>query len=87
MPHDAIQEGYEVFLADGDIAFGAVLRAPVSGSAKEFAIYVEDAGEFVVPVKAVKDVHSGKVILIRNMLHQELLQAIRHAHDEEHSDS
>ncbi len=86
MAHESIREGDEVFLADGEIAFGSVAHAP-AGRAGEFTIYVENAGEFRVPVPAIKDVHEGKVILNRAMLHQDLLQAIRHAHDEEHSDN
>ncbi len=82
---DAIQEGFEVFMADGEAAVGAVRHAPSHG-AKEFVIYVEKTGDFLVPLSAVKDVHSGKVILNHHALHQELQQAIRHAHEEQHDD-
>lgn len=87
MSSEKIEEGDEVFLADGEIAFASVMHAPSAEAKNEFTIYVEDKGEFLVPIKAVKAVHSGKVILDRGKLDFELLQAIRHAHDEEHFDS
>ncbi len=77
-----IEEGFEVFLHDGDVAFGAVQHAPAPG-AHELVIYVEDTGEFRVPMTAVKAVHEGKVMLNKGMLHVELLEAIARAHAEE----
>jgi hypothetical protein len=46
-------------------------------------IYVENAGEFVVPLDAVESVHSQKVILNCAKLDPRLRQAIGHAHDTE----
>lgn len=46
-------------------------------------IYVENAGDFVVPISAVKDVYAEKVVLSRPALSLELKQALNHAHDVE----
>ena len=46
-------------------------------------IYVENAGEFVVPLAAVEAVHSQKVILSCGKLERRLRAAIGHAHDAE----
>ena len=80
-----IQEGFEVFLRDGEDPFGAV-RHIESPKAKDFVIYVENAGEFRVPMTAVDAVHDGKVVLHRGRLDPLLLDAIRHAHEGEHED-
>ena len=82
MAKPTIKQGDEVFLHDGEIAFGTVQRHPPH-DAKEIVIYVEDAGEFLVPLSAVKAVHDGKVLLDKGKLHQELLAAIKRAHEHE----
>jgi hypothetical protein len=46
-------------------------------------IYVENAGDFVVPLSAVEAVHSQKVILSCGKLEPRLRRAIGHAHDAE----
>lgn len=50
-------------------------------------IYVENAGDFVVPLSAVEAVHSQKVILNCRKLERRLRQAIGHAHDAEESNA
>ncbi len=77
-----IDEGNEVFLHDGEVAFGTVQRRPPN-DAKEIVIYVENAGEFIVPIAAVKAAHDGKVLLDNGKLHQELQEAIANAHKSE----
>jgi hypothetical protein len=77
-----IREGFEVFAHDGEKAFGAVRQVAPRGR-RELVIYVENAGDFVVPLDAVKDVHAQKVILDRGKLEHRLRQAIDHAHDAE----
>ena len=49
----------------------------------ELVIYVENAGDFVVPMSAVKAVHSQKVIVDCRELDSDLRDAINHAHDAE----
>ena len=79
---DKIQEGFEVFLSDHDKAFGAVRQVTPHGRS-EIVIYVENAGDFYVPLDAVEAVHAQKVILTRDKLDMKLRQAIAHAHDAE----
>jgi hypothetical protein len=75
----AIEEEYDVFIHDGDVKIGAVRQV----SAHELIIYVENAGDFVVPRSAVIEVNSGKVVLRCNKLDTKLRRAIGHAHDAE----
>jgi hypothetical protein len=79
MRHD-IKIGFQTFVSDGDDEFGAVRDIAPNG---DLVIYVENAGEFVVPPAAVDAVHAGKVILSCKKLDRRLRQAIGHAHDAE----
>jgi hypothetical protein len=74
-----IEVGYQAFLIDGGEEFGAVREV------KEDAIvvYVENAGDFQVPLDAVAAVHSQKVVFAPDKLDEKLVQAIEHAHDAE----
>jgi hypothetical protein len=82
MTNDAIQEGFEVFASDHDKPFGAVRQLRPRGRA-EMVVYVENAGEFTVPLDAVKAVHAQKVIVDPARLTPVLRKAIGHAHDAE----
>ena len=62
MAGDAIVDGFEVFVQDGEVAFGAVREVKPHGKA-EIVIYVENTGDFVVPLGAVREVNDGKVVL------------------------
>jgi hypothetical protein len=79
---EKIQVGFQTFVSDGDQEFGAV-RAVAPGGRPELVIYVENAGDFTVPLAAVEAVHSEKVILNCAKLDRRLRQAIGHAHDAE----
>ena len=79
---EQIQEGFEVFVSDGEHAFGAVRQVAPHGR-EELMIYVENAGDFFVPLDAVQAVHSQKVILDCGKLDLRLRRAIGHAHDAE----
>ncbi len=74
-----IEPGYDVFVHDGDVKVGAV-RA-VNG--RELTVYVENAGDFVVPRTAVIEVVEGKAVLDCGKLDLKLRRAIGHAHDSE----
>jgi hypothetical protein len=74
-----IEEGFMAFLADGKDGIGAVREVTPAS----LVLYVENAGEFVVPLSAVKDVHSQKVLLKPELLDKKLLTAIGHVHDSE----
>jgi hypothetical protein len=79
---EAIEIGYQTFVSDGGEEFGAV-REVLPNGRPELVIYVENAGDFVVPLSAVASVHSQKVILTCSKLERRLRRAIGHAHDAE----
>ena len=79
---EAIEVGYQAFVSDGGEEFGAVREVSPNGR-PELVIYVENAGDFVVPLSAVEAVHSQKVVLTCRKLDHRLRQAIGHAHDAE----
>ena len=82
MAGETIQEGFEVFAHDGDTALGAVRKVRPHGR-PELVVYVENSGDYTVPLTAVRAVHSGKVIVDAAKLDQKLRRAIGHAHDAE----
>ena len=73
---EPIREGFDVFLHDGDKAFGAVRQVGGRG----LVIYIENAGDFDVRAEAIRDVHDGKVVLDAGHLDARLRDAIRRAH-------
>jgi hypothetical protein len=76
-----IEVGFPVYLVEGGEMCGAV-RGAVPG-ADAFVVYVENAGDFEVPLDAVQSVHDGKVMLDAERLKVPLRYAIAHAHDHE----
>ena len=76
---EKIEVGYQAFVADGGEEFGAVRDVSADG----LVVYVENAGEFQVPLDAVKAVHSQKVVFECRKLDQRLRRAIGHAHESE----
>ena len=76
---ERIEVGFMAFLADGAEGIGGVR----SVSPTSLVIYVENAGEFTVPLSAVADVHSQKVMLNPRKLDKVMLKAIGHTHDRE----
>lgn len=77
-----IEQDFRTFLADGEEAFGAVRVVHPEGQ-RQLTIYVENAGDFVVPYSAIKDVHSDKVVFDINSLDANLQSAILNAHTAE----
>ena len=77
-----IEEGFMVFVADGEAGIAAV-REVRSG---ELVINIQNAGDFVVPLTAVRDVHSGKVILDVDRLAPPVREALKHVHEREDPD-
>ena len=77
-----IEIGYQAFIVGNDEEFGAV-RDVVPEGRPELLIYVENSGEFVVPLDAVEAVHDQKVVFDPAKLEQKMLDAIRKAHDAE----
>jgi hypothetical protein len=79
-----IEIGYQVFTRDGGEEIGAV-REVAPGGRPEIVVNVENAGDFVIALDAVKAVHSQKVILDVTKIGATLKSAIGHAHDREDS--
>lgn len=70
-----------VFVADGQTGVGAVRE--VRADADELVINIENAGDFVLPMSAIHDVHSGKVMLDMEQLGPPVREALQHLHDAE----
>ena len=79
---EKIEVGFQAYVADGGEEFGAVREVEPDGR-PEIVIYVENTGDFTVPLDAIKAVHSEKVIVDCAKLGPDLRQAIGHAHDAE----
>lgn len=77
-----IEAGYQTFVDGVDEEFGAV-RDVVPDGRPELVIYVENSGEFVVPLEAVTAVHDQKVVFDAGKLEANLKEAIKKAHDAE----
>jgi hypothetical protein len=74
-----IEVGYQTFVSDGEEEFGAV-RAVTP----DFVlVWIENGGEFRVPMDAVEAVHSQKVIFDCRKLDRRIREAIGHAHESE----
>jgi hypothetical protein len=80
--NEPVQEGFEVFVSDDNKAFGAVRQVRPHGR-PELTVYVENAGDFTIPLAAVQAVHSQKVVVDCDKLDHKLRKAIGHAHDSE----
>ena len=76
---EMIEVGYQTFVSDGEAQFGAIREI----SRGDLVVYVENAGEFRIPLEAVSAVHSKKVIFDCDKLDRRLRRAIGHAHDAE----
>ncbi len=76
---EKIEVGYQAFVADGGEEFGAIREVSVG----DLLVYVENAGDFRIPLEAVQAVHSQKVIFRCDRLDRRLREAIGHAHDAE----
>ncbi len=77
-----IELGFQVYGEDGGDPFGAVREVLPQGRA-EIIIYVENAGDFSLPLSSVKGVHDGKVVVDIPSLDPRLRLAIGHAHERE----
>jgi hypothetical protein len=76
-----IEIGFPVYASEGGEAFGAVRGFMPQTNA--LVIYIENAGDFVIPLEAIQAVHDGKVIVNIARLDTPVRIAIAHAHDRE----
>jgi hypothetical protein len=77
---DQIEEGFMVFVADGEMGVAGVREVRDSG----LVIHIQNAGDFEIPFSAVRDVHSKKVVLDLDRLAPEVCEALNHVHDSEY---
>ncbi len=79
---ESIQVGFQVFDQDGGEEFGAVRDVCPEGRL-ELLVNIENSGDHCIPLDAIVDVHSEKVIVDASRLAPAVRQAIAHAHDAE----
>jgi uncharacterized protein YrrD len=79
---ESIQVGFQVFDRDGGEEFGAVRDVCPEGRL-ELLVNIENGGDHCIPLDAIVDVHSEKVIVDATRLSPAVRQAIAHAHDDE----
>jgi hypothetical protein len=79
---ESIQVGFQVFDQDGGEEFGAVRDVCPEGRL-ELLVNIENGGDHCIPLEAIVDVHSEKVIVDAKRLAPSVRQAIAHAHDAE----
>jgi hypothetical protein len=78
---ETIEVGFQAFVSDRQEEFGAI--RDVSKDGHLLTVYVENAGDFIVPATAVASVQSEKVTFDCAKLEPRLRAAIGHAHDSE----
>jgi len=74
-----VQIGDQLFLEEGGEEIGAVRKV----APDHLVVYVEAAGDFVVPGPWVRAAHDGKVVLDPAKVDDVFLEAARGAHDRE----
>ena len=74
-----VEVGQMVFVADGAMGVGGVREVREA----ELVINIQNAGDMVLPMDAVRDVHDGKVLLDLQRLEPSVIEALRHVHDAE----
>jgi hypothetical protein len=77
-----ISVGDQVFGTEGGEEFGAVRDVSPGGRA-EIVIFVENAGDFTIPLDAITAVHDRKVVVALPKLGSVLHEAVRRAHARE----
>ena len=79
---ESIQVGFQVFDRDGGDEVGAVRDVCPAGR-QELLVNIENGGDHCIPLDAIVDVHSEKVIVDVKRLDPAVRHAIAHAHDAE----
>ena len=74
-----IEVGYQVFARGSEEEFGAVRQV----RPQDLVVYIEDAGDTIIPLSAVTGVIEGKVIVDLQKLDEGVRRAIANAHRDE----
>lgn len=69
-----------VFVADGEVGVGAVREVREA----DVVVSIQNAGDVVLPRSAIRDVHSGKVMLDLDQLDAPVIEALNRVHDAEY---
>jgi len=77
-----LQIGFQVFAQDGGDEFGAV-RDVCPGGKDEILVNIENGGDHCIPLDAIVDVHSEKVIVDLSRLPSSIKRAVDRAHKAE----
>jgi hypothetical protein len=78
--HLDIHFGDHVYVAGDGRPVGAVRDRPDEGSV---VVYIENAGDFLVPLEAIESAAFGRLVLRRSRLGAALARAVAHAADVE----
>ena len=74
-----IEVGFQAFAKGAEEEFGAVRQV----RPQDLVIYIEDAGDTIIPISAVTEVVEGKVIVDVQKLEEGVRRAIANAHRDE----
>jgi len=74
-----IEVGYQAFAKGSEEEFGAVRQV----RPQDLVVYIEDAGDTIIPLAAVTDVVEGKVIIDIQRLDENVRRAVANAHRDE----
>jgi len=74
-----IEVGYQAFAKGSEEEFGAVRQV----RPQDLVVYIEDAGDTIIPLSAVTEVIEGKVIVDTQKLDEGVRRAIANAHRDE----
>ncbi|HEY4886585.1 MAG TPA: hypothetical protein VII08_23355 [Myxococcales bacterium] len=74
-----IEVGYQAFAQGSEEEFGAVRQV----RPQDLVVYIEDAGDTMIPLSAVTEVIEGKVIVDTEKLDEGVRRAIANAHRDE----
>ena len=74
-----IQVGYQAFAQGSEEEFWAVRQV----RPQDLVVYIEDAGDTMIPLSAVTEVIEGKVIVDTEKLDEGVRRAIANAHRDE----
>ncbi|HEY5948818.1 MAG TPA: hypothetical protein VIV40_25180 [Kofleriaceae bacterium] len=74
-----VEIGFQVYLEEGGEVIGAVRQV----ASDHLVIYVEGARDFTVLGPTVRAAHDGKLVLDPKKVDPALLEAARHAHENE----
>jgi hypothetical protein len=74
-----IEVGYQAFAQGSEEEFGAVRQV----RPQDLVVYIEDAGDTIIPLSAVTEVIEGKVIVDIQKLDEGVRRAIANAHRDE----